>query len=68
LKTCQLLNALHITHNQLVGAFRAGRLKKPQKAVTGDFVWSPAEVEAARAWFTRDRRKTPGALRKAVAP
>jgi hypothetical protein len=40
-----------------MGALRSGKLSPPAKDVSGDFAWSPEDIERAREALARDGRR-----------
>jgi hypothetical protein len=59
MKTRQLCESLNISHDAIMNALRRRKIQPPQKDCSGDYVWSPAEVEAARLALSVDRRYGP---------
>jgi hypothetical protein len=56
LKTPGVCRELSCTYSLLANLMRSGRLAPPQKDSSGDFVWTPADVERARAALASRRR------------
>jgi hypothetical protein len=56
-KTRQILESLNTNYSRLAGALQRGKVRAPDaRDASGDFLWSPAEVEAARQALAVDRR------------
>jgi hypothetical protein len=46
-----------VNYYSLVGLFRSGKCDPPQKDASGDFVWTEADIERARAALRIDLRR-----------
>ncbi len=57
MKTQQALPLVGLSYNQFTYVLRAGLLKPPAKDVSGDFDWTPADIERARAVARSLRRR-----------
>jgi hypothetical protein len=47
-KTPAVADALGISYSRLINFLRTRRLNPPQKDTSGDYVWTPEDVERAR--------------------
>jgi hypothetical protein len=56
-KSPSVARLLGITYSHLLGLIRSGRLDPPLKDESGDYVWTDADVERARAALQIDRRR-----------
>jgi hypothetical protein len=56
LKSREVVTLLAITYAQLTAAIHNGKLVPPEKDVSGDYRWLPADVERARKAIFTDRR------------
>jgi hypothetical protein len=61
LKTPIVAEKLGVTYHQLASLIRYGKMAKPQRDSSGDFVWMQADFERARVALSKIRH------RKAVA-
>ena len=58
MKTREAVAALSTTYHKLVSLVRFDKLNPPpQKDISGDFIWSEADLERARAALKVDRRR-----------
>jgi hypothetical protein len=64
-KTRQLCESLDVSHDVIMNALRRRKIQPPAKDCSGDYIWGPEDIAAARAALAVDRRYGPRA-RKAV--
>jgi hypothetical protein len=56
-KTPTAAKELGTTYHRLISLLRSEKLSPPAKDSSGDYVWSDADLEAARKALSIDRRK-----------
>jgi hypothetical protein len=57
-KTFAVIKQLNTTYNRLVGAIQRGKISPlPLKDESGEFVWTPADIERARQALSTDLRR-----------
>jgi hypothetical protein len=65
LKTREVMGLLGVSLNQVVNLIRHGRIERPAKDASGDLIWTPRDIAAARqalrAIEARKARRTPAA-------
>ncbi|HKB39263.1 MAG TPA: hypothetical protein VKD72_22685 [Gemmataceae bacterium] len=59
LKTIQVVRKLAVSYGRVMDLIRHGRIPPPQKDVSGDYIWSPEDVERARVALATARRGRP---------
>jgi hypothetical protein len=57
LKTSVAARELGVRTNQLMNLIRYGQIPQPGRDSSGDYLWSPAEIERARTIFAARRQK-----------
>jgi hypothetical protein len=57
LKTSQAIRSLGTTYYRLISALRCGKLPPPAKDCSGDFIWTPKDIENARRALAVDLRR-----------
>jgi hypothetical protein len=57
LKSIAAARQLGITYYRLISLLRSQKLTPPQKDSSGDYLWSAADLEAARQALLVDRRR-----------
>ena len=57
LKTPQAARQLNIPVYVLTGLFRYGKMNPPGKDSSGDYFWTPEDLERARQALARGRRR-----------
>jgi predicted site-specific integrase-resolvase len=57
LKTRAVCELLGVRYTYLANWLRDGRLTPPAKDSSGDFIWTPEDIERARAALTARRRR-----------
>ena len=57
LKSVMAARELGIPYSHLASLLRSGKFPPPQKDSSGDFLWSPQDLEAARRAMALDRRR-----------
>jgi hypothetical protein len=62
LKTCQVIEALGISHHTLMGVLRSGKMPRPAKDACGNFDWTPKDIENACRALAVDRRRKKEAI------
>jgi hypothetical protein len=58
IKTSAAAKELRVTYPVLFDLIRRGKLRPPQKDSSGDYIWSAADLERARAALTRRHSRT----------
>jgi hypothetical protein len=66
-KTPMAAAACDCTYWELIGLLRSGRLTPPAKDSSGDYVWTPEDVERARAALRDGRRPGTGGRKLKLA-
>jgi hypothetical protein len=56
-KSTQLCDTLGIPYWRLVYLLQARRVPKPNRDSSGDYLWSPAEIEAVRRALASQRQR-----------
>jgi hypothetical protein len=57
-KTRQVLEELQSNYHRLMSAIRGGKIRAPaMRDVSGNFWWTPEEIQAARQALSIDRRR-----------
>jgi hypothetical protein len=56
LKTIEALRHLNTTYHRLVGLLRFNKIPLPAKDCSGDYIWSPDDLERARQVLDAMRR------------
>ncbi len=59
-KTPQVSDLLGIQYHRLISLLRSKRLVPPEKDSSGDYVWSPEDIERARQVINTSPRKKTG--------
>jgi len=57
MKSTRAAQLLGIPYSRLTSLLRAAKLPAPQKDSSGDYWWSPGDLDAARRALTLDRRR-----------
>ena len=57
LTTTAVATELGIKYHRLISLLRAEKLNAPQKDTSGDYIWSDADINAARKALTIDGRR-----------
>jgi hypothetical protein len=66
-KTQQVSQILNVTHHQLFCLFRSKKIPPPEKDCSGDFTWTPEDIDRARAALKIDLRRRPRRQLEAAA-
>jgi hypothetical protein len=56
-KTCEVADLLGVPYHALDYLLRSRQILRPAKDASGDLVWSPADIRAAREVLTKRPRK-----------
>jgi hypothetical protein len=57
-KTATVARQLNVNYQTLFGHIRRGKISPlPAKDSSGDFIWSPSDIERARVALATDRRR-----------
>lgn len=56
-KTREVLEMLGMPYTKLWSLIRCGHLAPPGKDASGDYAWTPADIQRARAAFDARRKK-----------
>jgi hypothetical protein len=57
LKTAEVARKLGVNYCVIIAGLRNGKFPPPAKDSSGDYVWTPADVDRARQGITLDRRR-----------
>lgn len=57
LKTPAAADLLGVSYARLVGLLRARKIRPPAKDSSGDYLWAPPDLDAARDALQIDRRR-----------
>jgi hypothetical protein len=55
LKSPAAASALKMSYTQLMSLLRHGKVPRPKKDSSGDYLWSPEDLEAVREYLARRR-------------
>jgi hypothetical protein len=56
IKTTAAVAALGTTYHRLIGLIRFGKIGPPEKDISGDYLWTPGDLERARQALAIDLR------------
>jgi hypothetical protein len=59
MKTPVAARHLGVTYHTLIGLLRFNKIDPPQRDSSGDYLWSPADLDRARAALAARRRPRP---------
>jgi hypothetical protein len=65
MKTCEVVKLVGRSYWAVIGAIRAKKVPPPVKDASGDYLWTPLDIERLRAAFALDRRR--GTRRRAAS-
>jgi DNA-binding transcriptional MerR regulator len=65
-KTPIAARELGISYSQLIGLIRYGKIAPPERDTSGDYIWTDADLDRARAAFASKRRPKREAIANAI--